>query len=51
VTIIRKEKIRKEKGVREEKKDVSLVPTLDLGRNGGRGGICELGFMCKSTLS
>lgn len=48
MTIIRKEKKRKEKGVREEKRDVPLV--LAHGRNAGGGGVCALGFMRRRTL-
>lgn len=48
MTIIRKEKSRKEKGVREEKTDVPLALPLAHGRNGACGG--ALDFMRRHTL-
>lgn len=48
MTIIRKEKKRKEKGVREEKRDVAFAFALAHGRSGGGG--CALGFLRRHNL-
>lgn len=48
MTIIRKEKSRKEKGVREEKSGVPLA--LAHARSSGGGGGCALGFVRRHTL-